>query len=97
MIHTKVGAFICISNYFVIVGRIHPIKWVSMSPVFNTRDGIIKKKYGTTEFEPFSDVKVKNDVWIGSHVLVKSGVTIVNGAGIGMASVVTHDVKACEI
>lgn len=97
MIHTKVGAFTCISNYCAIGGGTHPIKWVSMSPVFNTSGGIIKKKLGTTEFEPFSDVKIGNDVWIGSHVLVKSGVTIADGAVIGMGSVVTHDVGAYEI
>lgn len=38
-----------------------------------------------------------NDVWIGSHVLIKSGVTISDGAVIGMGSVVTHDVGPYEI
>lgn len=97
MIHTKVGAFTCISNYCAIGGGTHPIKWVSMSPVFNTSGGIIKKKLGAKEFEPFSDVIIGNDVWIGSHVLVKSGVTIANGAVVGMGSVVTRDIGPYEI
>lgn len=97
MIHTKVGAFTCISNYCAIGGGSHPMEWVSMSPVFNTSDGIIKEKLGAKKFDPFSDVIIGNDVWIGSHVLIKSGVTIADGAVVGMGSVVIHDIGPYEI
>ena len=75
----------------------HPIDWVSVSPVFNTTKGIIKKKIGSLQYSPFQKVRIGNDVWIGSHVLIKSGVTISDGAVIGVGSVVTHDVGPYEI
>ncbi len=43
------------------------------------------------------DVEIGNDVWIGSHVLVKSGVTIADGAVVGMESVLMYAVGVCEI
>lgn len=93
----EIGAFTCISNYCAIGGGSHPIDWVSVSPVFNTTKGIIKKKLGSLQYSPFQKVRIGNDVWIGSHVLIKSGVTISDGAVIGMGSVVTHDVGPYEI
>ena len=93
----EIGAFTCISNYCAIGGGSHPIDWVSVSPVFNTTKGIIKKKLSSLQYSPFQKVHIGNDVWIGSHVLIKSGVTISDGAVIGMGSVVTHDVGPYEI
>lgn len=80
----EIGAFTCISNYCAIGGGSHPIDWVSVSPVFNTTKGIIKKKLSSLQYSPFQKVHIGNDVWIGSHVLIKSGVTISDGAVIGM-------------
>ncbi len=40
---------------------------------------------------------IENDVWVGAGSLIKSGITIHNGAVIGMGSVVTHDVPAYEV
>ncbi len=37
-------------------------------------------------------VKIGNDVWIGGHATILPGVTIGDGAVIGAASVVTHDI-----
>lgn len=93
----EIGAFTCISNYCAIGGGSHPIDWVSVSPVFNTTKGIIKKKLSSLQYSPFQKIHIGNDVWIGSHVLIKSGVTISDGAVIGMGSVVTHDVGPYEI
>lgn len=97
VLYAEIGAFTCISNYCAIGGGSHPIDWVSVSPVFNTTKGIIKKKLGLLRYSPFQKVYIGNDVWIGSHVLIKSGVTISDGAVIGMGSVVTHDVGSYEI
>lgn len=38
------------------------------------------------------NIVIKNDVWTGINVLVKHGVTIGNGAIIGMGAVVTRDI-----
>jgi serine acetyltransferase len=40
---------------------------------------------------------IGNDVWIGDCALVKAGVTIGDGAVIGMGSVVTKDIPPYEI
>jgi chloramphenicol O-acetyltransferase type B len=38
------------------------------------------------------DIHIKNDVWICERAVIMSGITIGNGAVIGIGSVVTHDV-----
>lgn len=37
-------------------------------------------------------IKIANDVWIGAHTVILSGVQIGNGAIIGAGSIVTSDV-----
>lgn len=44
-----------------------------------------------------SPVKIGDDVWLGTHVVVLAGVTIGDGAVIGAGSVVTHDIPAYQI
>ena len=97
LIKTTVGNFTCISNYCAIGGGQHPVDWVSMSPVFNSSKGIIKKKFAQLDYNPYQTTEIGNDVWIGSHCLIKAGVKIADGAVIGMGSVVTKDVGAYEI
>lgn len=97
VLYAEIGSFTCISNYCAIGGGSHPIDWVSVSPVFNTTKGIIKKKLASLEYTPFQKVHIGNDVWVGSHVLIKSGVSISDGAVIGMGAVVTKDVGPYEI
>jgi acetyltransferase-like isoleucine patch superfamily enzyme len=43
------------------------------------------------------DIKIKNDVWIGTHSVILGGVTINNGAIIAANSVVSKDVPAYSI
>lgn len=97
LLDTEVGNFTSISNYCSIGGGGHPIDWVSTSPVFNSSKGIIKKSFSSNYYEPFKKTYIGNDVWIGSHCLIKAGVTIADGAVIGMGSVVTKNVGPYEI
>lgn len=97
LLYTDVGNYCSISNYCSIGGAAHPIDWVSLSPAFNDTNGIIKSKIGRIHYEPFIKTTIGNDVWIGSHCLIKAGITISDGAVIGMGSVVTHDVGPFEI
>ena len=53
-----------------------------------------QKKLASLQYSPFEKVYIGNDVWIWLHVLIKSGVTIPDGAVIGM---VTHDVGSYKI
>lgn len=92
IIHTKIGKFTSIANNVKIGGGMHPIDWVSTSPVFyEGRDSV------TYKFSKHSRTKIKttligNDVWIGEGVIIKQGVKIGDGAVVGMGSVVTKDV-----
>ena len=97
LLYTNVGDFCSISNYCAIGGASHPIAWVSTSPAFNNTKGMMKKKLGNLPYEPFEKTVIGNDVWIGSHCLIKGGVHIGDGAIIGMGSVITHDIEPYEI
>ena len=92
-----IGSFVSIANHVVIGGGIHPMDWVSTSPVFyNNRDSV-KKKYSRHERPTFPRTVIGNDVWIGDGAHLKAGITVGNGAVIGMGSVVTKDVLPYEI
>ena len=97
LLSTDVGDFCSISNYCAIGGAAHPMDWVSMSPAFNNSTGLMKTKYARIPYEPFVRTHIGNDVWIGSHCLIKAGVTIGDGAVVGMGSVVTKDIGPYEV
>ena len=94
---TTVGAFTSISANCSIGGGAHPIDWVSTSPAFTDARSILRVNIVPNHFEPHKQTEIGNDVWIGTHVLIKAGVRIGDGAIIGMGSVVTKDVGPYEI
>jgi chloramphenicol O-acetyltransferase type B len=55
-------------------------------------DRVVREDYGSK-----GPVSIGNDVWIGSHAIVLSGVNIYDGAVIGAGSVVTGNVPAYGI
>ena len=97
IVSTKIGNFCSIADNCIIGGANHPISWASTSPVFLEGKCIIKKKFSNIKFEPYKRTNIGNDVWIGSNCLVKGGVSIADGAIIGMGSVVTKSVGPYEI
>ncbi len=97
VIGANIGRYCSISNYCAIGGGGHPIDWVSTSPVFNSSTSILHFRYADSKYEPFCETNIGHDVWIGTHCLIKAGVTIGNGAVIGMGSVVTKDIGPYEI
>lgn len=92
IVNSDIGAFCSIASNVVIGGARHPMEWVSMSPVFYAGRDSIKKKF--SEHNRIDDVRtiIGNDVWIGENALIKSGVSIGDGAVIGMGSVVTKSI-----
>jgi acetyltransferase-like isoleucine patch superfamily enzyme len=58
---------------------------------------MFRKHFSEHYFNPFKKTVIGNDVWIGENALVKAGVTIANGAVVGMGSVVTRDIGPYEI
>lgn len=97
IINAKIGAFCSISNDVKIGGPSHPIEWVSTSPVFHDGRNVFGKHFSEHKFEPYLRTSIGNDVWIGEGAMLKAGITVGNGAVIGMGSVVTKDVGDYEI
>lgn len=62
-------------------------------------DSRIDNLFGTKGGSAFSngDIEIGNDVWIGSHASIMSGVKIGNGAVIGAYSHVIRDIRPYEI
>ncbi len=97
MTNVKIGSFCSIANGVIIGGGMHPIKWVSSSPVFYKGKDSVKTKFSEHERENVKQTIIGNDVWIGQNCLIKQGVTIGNGSVIGMGSIVTKDVEPYTI
>lgn len=97
VIRTNIGAFCSIADGCVIGGAAHPVDWVSTSPVFHAGDNILGVSFSGEPYDPSQETFIGNDVWVGSHCLIKGGVRVGNGAVIGMGSVLTHDVGSYEI
>lgn len=95
--YARIGSFTSISSYCAIGGGEHPIDWVSTSPVFTEHRSVLRFQFAQNCFNPYKEVSIGNDVWIGTHCLIKSGISISDGAIIGMGSVVTKDVGPYEI
>ena len=93
IVNAKLGAFCSLADNVVIGGASHPIDWVSSSPVFYVgKESAVKRKFSEFDREQDKITTIGNDVWIGDCAIIKAGVTVGDGAVIGMGSVVTKDV-----
>jgi len=97
IINTDIGSFTSISNSVIIGGGMHPLEWVSTSPVFYKGKDSVKAKFSEHDRLPNKRVIIGNDVWIGECVMIKQGVKIGHGSVIGMGSIVTKDVDPYSI
>ena len=101
--HTKIGRYSSIGNHIKVVALTHPTHGVSTHPAFYSADYEGRAYVDTnkeTEVLKTQDgwqCEIGNDVWIGSHVLIKGGVKIGDGAVVAMGSVVTKDVPPYSI
>jgi acetyltransferase-like isoleucine patch superfamily enzyme len=93
----EIGSYCSIANNVTIGGAMHPVRWVSMSPVFYEGRDSVKKKFACHKREVDKKTIIEHDVWIGQSVLIKQGVRIGTGAVIGMGSIVTKNVEPYSI
>ena len=93
----EIGSFTSIANGVVIGGGMHPIEWVSTSPVFYEGRDSVKAKFSEYKREPLKKTIIGHDVWIGQNALIKQGVNVGTGAVVGMGSIVTKDVEPYTI
>lgn len=98
LVYAEVGKFCSIASGTLIGMGTHTLNQLSTSSVFTeAKNGTGQKWVSKTEVEPFKKVKVGNDVWIGTRVMVMGGVTIGDGAVVGAGAVVTKDVPPYAI
>ena len=93
----EIGSFTSIAGDCYIGGTPHPMEWVSTSSVFHKWENVFKKNFSRHEFEIFKKTVIGNDVWIGTRAMIRPGVTIGDGAVVGMGSIVTKDIGPYEI
>lgn len=97
ILSADIGSFCSIASGVVIGGSMHPLDWISTSPVFyNNRDSV-KTKFSRYERAKQKRTTIGSDVWICRNALIKQGVTVGTGAVIGMGAVVTKDVPPYAI
>lgn len=97
ILNCDIGSFVSIANGVIVGGGMHPVDWVSMSPVFYAGRDSVKTKFSEFERDKPQRTSIGHDVWIGRNVIIKQGVTIGTGAVVGMGSVVTRDVEPYAI
>ena len=97
VLNTNIGAYCSIADNVIIGGMSHPLEWVSTSPVFYAGKNILKKNYSSRIFKNETLTNIGNDVWIGNNCLIKSGISVGNGAVVGMGSILTKNVGPYEI
>ena len=97
ILYCDIGSYTSIASDCFIGGASHPKSWVSTSPVFQSCSSVIKKKIMKIPYNPYQKTIIGNDVWIGSHSLIRAGVKIGTGAIVGMGSVVVKNIPPYEI
>ncbi len=91
---TTIGRYCSIASGLRICNRDHPVEHKSMHPFFfNARYGFVAK-----DRVSYLPLEIGNDVWIGHNAIILPKVRrIGDGAVIGAAAVVTHDVPAYAV
>lgn len=98
LIHAEVGKFCSIAGGVVIGMGTHTLDKLSASPIFTeSKNGTGQQWINETIVEPFSKVKIGNDVWIGVKAMIMGGVTIGDGAVVGAGAIVTKDIPPFAI
>lgn len=97
ILNADIGSFCSIADAVYIGGSAHPMHFVSTSPVFLSHRDSVRAKFASHDFCHMPRTSIGNDVWIGHGAKIKAGVSVGNGAVIGMGSVVTKDVRPYEI
>jgi len=97
IINCEIGSFCSIADHVIIGGGMHPMEWVSMSPVFYEGRDSVKTKFSEHKRDYVKRTIIGHDVWIGERVIIKQGVNIGTGAVIGMGSIVTRDIEPYNI
>jgi acetyltransferase-like isoleucine patch superfamily enzyme len=97
ILYADIGAFCSLANHLTIGGAHHPLDYVSTSPVFLSHKDSVSEKFARHDYLPLVRTRIGNDVWVGDRAMIRAGVSIGDGAVVGMGSVVTRDVPPYAI
>lgn len=97
--NATIGKFCCIGPQVLIGLGDHPSKdFVSSHPMFYSEIGQANPVIVSQSlFNEYPHTNIGHDVWIGARAIIKSGVSIGNGAIIAAGAVVTKDVASYSI
>ena len=99
--NAEIGKYCSIADHCRIGMSGHSLHYLSTSPIFTQTMNALQEKWIENDvFENKEDEErafLGNDVWVGSHVLIKGGVHIGNGACIAAGAVVVKDVAPYSI
>jgi len=97
--YCQIGRYCSIASDVKIGLGIHPIYFVSTSPIFYSNKNVFRKKWTleNQEVTEYRQVIIGHDVWVGANAIIMGGVRIGNGAIIGAGAVVTKDVPPYSI
>lgn len=99
--NAEIGKFCSIADNCRIGMSGHPLQYISTSPIFTEKRNALQQCWIEKDFFEHKSlderVIIGNDVWIGSHVLIKGGVHIGNGACVAAGAVVVKDVPQYAI
>lgn len=65
IVNAEIGSFCSIANNVHIGGAMHPVEWLSTSPVFYKGRDSVKKKFSEFERPATRKTLIGNDVWVG--------------------------------
>lgn len=100
IIHAKIGKYCSIAADTCIGLALHPLNFISTSPIFFSPANATGHSWveGENEFfEEFKETVIGNDVWIGARAMVLGGVHVGDGAVVAAGAVVTKDVPPYSI
>ena len=98
LIRVKMGRYCSVGNSVKVISLTHPTHGISTHPAFYSTDSVTcsyvneNKANESLSTDDGWHCEIGNDVWIGSHALIRGGVKIGDGAVIAMGAVVTKDV-----
>ena len=97
--NADIGRFCSIGDHCRIGLASHTMSFLSTSPIFTLRSNACKDQWVEKSVVSVREERViiGSDVWIGSHALIKGGITIGDGAVIAAGAVVTKDVPPYAI